>query len=154
MKRGFTLLELVIVILIIGVLATLGLTQYGRVVEKSRGAEAKQIVGDIRKSAAAFRLQNGALDTSAGGIDIAIGDVNIGTGTDMIPEDCSGSSHYFAYGISTGTDTANELIITATRCSGGGKIPYNPNVASMTNGGTVQLTSNFSTGVDTWVTDY
>ena len=32
MKRGFTLLELVVVILIVGVLATLGFTQYGRMV--------------------------------------------------------------------------------------------------------------------------
>jgi prepilin-type N-terminal cleavage/methylation domain-containing protein len=40
-KKGFTLLELIVVIVIIGVLATLGLTQYASMVERGRSAEAK-----------------------------------------------------------------------------------------------------------------
>lgn len=47
MKKGFTLLELIIVIIIIGILATLGLTQYARMVERGRGAEARQLLGNI-----------------------------------------------------------------------------------------------------------
>ena len=59
--RSFTLLELIIVIIIIGILAVLGFTQYGRMVERSRGAEAKAILGDIRKLAYAYRMEHGNL---------------------------------------------------------------------------------------------
>ena len=47
-KKGFTLLELVIVIIAIGILASIALPNYTRTVEKSRVAEAKQMLGAIR----------------------------------------------------------------------------------------------------------
>jgi prepilin-type N-terminal cleavage/methylation domain-containing protein len=147
MRRGFTLLELIVVIIIIGVLATLGFTQYGTMVERARGAEAKQILGDIRKLAQAFRLQNGALDGSAGGAAIAGVDVNIGASgcIECIPPDCNQTSHYFGYGIAaTG---ANTIVFTATRC--GVNTGKNPGSVANT-GQTITLTSNFLTGVDTW----
>jgi len=40
MKRGFTLLELIIVLIILGVLSTLGITQYGAMRERALGREA------------------------------------------------------------------------------------------------------------------
>ncbi|MDD5130223.1 MAG: prepilin-type N-terminal cleavage/methylation domain-containing protein, partial [Candidatus Omnitrophica bacterium] len=45
MKKGFTLVELIIVVIIVGILASIGLTQYNKVVEKSRAAEARMILG-------------------------------------------------------------------------------------------------------------
>ncbi len=48
MKRGFTLLELIIVIVVIGLLASIGVTEYFKVVERSRGSEAKSVLGSIR----------------------------------------------------------------------------------------------------------
>jgi len=144
MKKGFTLLELIIVIIILGVLATLGLTQYGRMVERARGAEAKAILGDIRKFAAAYYLEYADLssfgDTEA----------NIGGGADQIPGPAGGNcrpSHYFSYAIAT---TASTVTATATRCAAGGKIPQGGTAA----GNTVQLVSDMTTGVDTWSGDY
>ena len=45
--RGFTLLELMIVVVIIAVLAGLAITGYGKQVRKSKRAEAKQQLSDL-----------------------------------------------------------------------------------------------------------
>jgi len=137
MKKGFTLLELLIVIIILGVLATLGFTQYGRMIERSRGAEARAICGDIRKMAIAYRMDNGSI----GPVAANLGLVNIGTATDMIPNTCA-VTHYFSYTVTSSTDPT--LVITATRCAGtNGKQPGGAGL-------TLTLTSNITGGTDTW----
>jgi len=133
MKKAFTLLELVVVIIILGVLATLGFTQYGRMVERARGAEARAILGDIRKFAAAYKLENGTIT------GMLPASVNIGTAADQIPSACTGT-HYFSYGVVAGATLAT----TATRCISGGKTPQGILA------GTLILTSDLTTGVDTW----
>ncbi|MBT8403872.1 MAG: prepilin-type N-terminal cleavage/methylation domain-containing protein [Gemmatimonadetes bacterium] len=58
---GFTLLEIVIVVAILGLLAALAIPAYGRVVEKARIAQA---IGDIKaigQNALAYELENGRL---------------------------------------------------------------------------------------------
>ncbi len=137
MKKGFTLLEIIIVIIIIGVLATLGFTQYAKMVERSRGAEARAICGDIRKFASAYRLEQGT--TAA----IGPNDVNIGVGNDQIPSACR-SSHYFSYQVATGA-AGNGVTITATRCGAAGKTPGGGPSA----GQTYIITSDLVTGTDT-----
>jgi prepilin-type N-terminal cleavage/methylation domain-containing protein len=132
-KRGFTLLEIIIVIIIIGVLATLGFTQYGRMVERSRGAEARAIAGDIRKFAQAYYMEQGTL---AGFANAA---ANIGAANDQIPSACR-TSHYFQYAIGVATPS---LTVTAARCTAGGKTPNAPAGA-----GNYILISNLATGVD------
>jgi prepilin-type N-terminal cleavage/methylation domain-containing protein len=136
MKRGFTLLELVIVIIIIGVLATLGIQQYGRMVERARGAEARTILGQIRGTAAAYYLEHHDLANMVN--DNAAG---LGTGADQIPNACL-PTHYFAYAITT--NTADHLVAQATRCTSGGKTPDAPSALTLT------LDTTFGTGVDTW----
>lgn len=44
-QRGFTLVELMIVIVIIGILATIGLTSYGSMIDRARVIQA---IGDIK----------------------------------------------------------------------------------------------------------
>jgi prepilin-type N-terminal cleavage/methylation domain-containing protein len=119
MKKGFTLLELVVVIIILGVLATLGFTQYGRMVEKARGAEARMILGDMRTLTAAYFLANGSLT------GISASDCNVGTAADQIPlsGNCR-SSHYFSYNVEYYSPT--RVILSAVRCSSGGKTPQGP----------------------------
>jgi type IV pilus assembly protein PilE len=139
---GFTLLELIIVIIIIGILAILGFTQYGKMVERSRGAEARAVLGDLRKLSYAFYMENGS--SIAG---IANANLNLGLGANLIPNVCAGqASHYFAYTFLA----ANPVItLTATRCTGAtGKVPGLGGVVGVPQ--TLILTSTLNTGVDGW----
>lgn len=140
MKKGFTLLELIIVILILGILATLAITQYSKMLEKSRGAEARMVLGSIRLQQAAYRAQYFTCAANAMADRIGIG----GAGYDIpgtSAAQCAGS-HYFWYGMPT--VSASGVTAVATRCSNG-KAPSAP-AYSMT------LQSDFSTNLDTWTT--
>lgn len=122
MKKGFTLLELVIVIIIIGILATLGFTQFAKVVEKGRTTEARTILGTIRSAQEAYKLEYGVYA-------VALADLPVGA-----PADCSSQeTHYFSYSV----DTAGTLA-TATRCTTGGKSPVGPDAYT--------ITLNYATG--------
>ena len=134
MRKGFTLLELMIVIIILGVLATLGVMQYQAAIEKSRGAEARQILGQLRSQCAAIYMAEGS------GNNCSAGNLRLGTESDMIPSACA-STHYFSYGV---VGAAGGFTGTATRCTGSGKTP------DASSADTLILATDFGTGSDTW----
>src|SRR4030042_2113984 len=105
MKRGFTLLELIIVIIIVGVLATLGFVQYTSMIEKGRKAEARSILGTLRQLEVVNYQETGAY--------AAIGTLSTG-----VPTGASANTHYFVYACNAGTGSC-----TADRCNAGGKAP-------------------------------
>ena len=71
--KGFTLLELIIVVIIIGILATLALGQYIKVTKKARAAEGKHILGILRAS----QIRYAAEHDDAYSADVALLDADV-----------------------------------------------------------------------------
>ncbi len=103
MKQGFTLIELIVVIIIVGILASIGLTQYTKMVEKGRAAEARTLLGSLRTAEVAENSDNGSYVTLA----------SLGVAA---PATCA-TTHYFSYACTT------DGTCTATRCLASGKTP-------------------------------
>ncbi len=57
-KRGFTLLELLMVVIIIAILASIALPQYLKASEKSRASEALTMLGAIREAEFRYKAQS------------------------------------------------------------------------------------------------
>ena len=62
-KKAFTLSELLVVVLIIGILAAIALPQYQRAVDKSRYATMIQTARSIEAAQEAFYMENGSYAT-------------------------------------------------------------------------------------------
>ncbi|MDD5155176.1 MAG: type II secretion system protein [Candidatus Omnitrophica bacterium] len=110
-NRAFTLLELIVVIVILGILATLGYTQYGKMMEKFYMAETRTIFGRMRKDAYEYFWKNGSMNGMVS--------ADVGIGSD-IPASCV-STNYFYYYIYN--PSGNQVQLAAVRCTSGGKPP-------------------------------
>jgi prepilin-type N-terminal cleavage/methylation domain-containing protein len=69
-RKGFTLVELAVVIVIIGVLAAFGVPRFLKSVERSKAAEAFAYLAAVRSSQERYQAQNGTYSTDVGSLDI------------------------------------------------------------------------------------
>jgi type IV pilus assembly protein PilE len=75
-SKGFTLLELLMVVIIIAILASIALPAYLKATEKSRSTEALQILGQIRASEGRYKAMSAAGNYTANAADLDVVDTS------------------------------------------------------------------------------
>ena len=73
MKKGFTLVELLVVVLIIGILAAVAVPQYQKSVDETRFSRAMVLLETIRTAQNTYYMANGRYSTSWEDLDISFG---------------------------------------------------------------------------------
>ena len=71
-SKGFTLIEMLVVVLIIGVLAAVSLSQYKKAVAKSKAAQLQTAIASVANSVENFYLVQGSYPRSLDDLDIEI----------------------------------------------------------------------------------
>jgi len=112
-SRGFTLLELLVVVVIIGILASLAIPRFIKTTEQARTAEAKQWLGQIRSSEIRYNLENGSYVT---GSDLSKLDIDDPNAPAQDPA-------YYTYAVAAGacscaSSDLSAFCVTATRTTG------------------------------------
>ena len=69
-KRGFTLVELAVVIVIIGVLAAFGVPRFREAVERSKASESFNYLSAVRSAQERYHSRQGAYADNASNLDI------------------------------------------------------------------------------------
>jgi len=99
-RKGFTLLELIIVVIVIGILASIALPRFIRVAERARIAEAKSVLDALRSAQMRYAAQWNAY-----------------TGNPALLDTPPPPAKYFTFSLSPGGIAVPEttVIATATR---------------------------------------
>jgi len=71
-NRAFTLMELIVAIIIVGVLAGLAIPRFSSTIEKSRTAEAINILETLRNAQEVYKLENGVYTDTPDDLDVTI----------------------------------------------------------------------------------
>jgi type IV pilus assembly protein PilE len=95
-KQGFTLVEVLIVVIIIGILAAVGIPQFADTIEKAKGGEARSHLGHIQTAEKIYFAENETY-TSLDNLDLNL------------------SERYWTLSIAT---TSTTYTATATRSGG------------------------------------
>ncbi len=127
-KSGFTLLEIIIVIIIVGVLASLALPRFFATVEYSRSTEALAAISAVRQALERCYLQRNGDYTACNGFGVL-----------DIEDPGNSPNNHFSYAISGGSATGYTLTATRnTRDNGDGSstIVISQDATSVTRSGT------------------
>jgi prepilin-type N-terminal cleavage/methylation domain-containing protein len=97
-SKGFTLVEVLIVVIIIGILAAIGIPQFAASIEKAKGGEARAGLGHIQTGEKVYYAENEYYSNNLSDLDISL------------------TQKYWSFSITTPTSTT--YTATATRSGG------------------------------------
>lgn len=118
-KKGFTLIELMVVILIVGILAAASIPLMRGRIDSAKWSEANAMAGTIRSAARVYFAEHGSITTDLTALGFSSGDL---TGTYFDAAD-------FAVSSGTTTATTGNVVVTVTG-DGSGKTPTGTYVLS------------------------
>lgn len=149
--RGFTLLELMIVIVVIAILAAIALPSYNDFITRATFAEAHGNLSDLRVKMEQYYLDNRRYSSTTGGGTCGITGGNTPTVS---------NARYFTYTCVPGTNTAagdQSYVVTATGVTAQGiegilfTVDQNQTRATTVTAGTAMANKGYAANAGCWV---
>lgn len=105
-RLAFTLVELLIVVIIVGILAGLGVIHYRKVVAKAKASKAKHAIALVAKAETIYSLNNDAyIVVSAGAVEATIGTAVTGMNLAVVDNDTDFTYSVTGAGLISGSNT-------------------------------------------------